>query len=158
ADVGGRAVLDAVLLVGGSSRMPRCREALTRTTGIEPRTGIDPDAAVAIGAARVARTEQARRNGRATAVTVPPTVRDVTAHALAFVGVAADGSRYVNEVMITRNAPIPARQVKRHTLSVARDTEGALDVYMLQGEAERPLDTNALGRWTFDGVPGNRKG
>lgn len=158
-DVGGRSALDAVLLVGGSSRMPRCREALTRTTGIEPRTGIDPDAAVAIGAARVARSERARRsNGHAHGLTKARTVRDVTAHALGFVVVAADGSRYVNEIMITRNAPIPAQAVKRHTLSVARDQAGVLDVYMLQGEAERPLDTNPLGRWTFEGVPGNRKG
>jgi molecular chaperone DnaK len=158
-DVGGPEALDAVLLVGGSTRMPRCRDTLVRTTGIEPRAGIDPDAAVAIGAARVARTEQVRRgNGHAVSLTKQRVVRDVTAHALGFVVVAADGSRYVNEIMIARNAPIPAQAVKRHTLSVARDQAGVLDVYMLQGEAERPLDTNPLGRWTFEGVPGSRRG
>jgi len=160
-DVGGRTRIDTVLLVGGSSRMPQCRAALIGTTGIEPRTGVDPDAAVAIGAAIVARNHDApaRPAGTAGGLMIRGTkIRDVTAHALGFVVVAADGSRYVNEVMITRNAPIPAEQTKRHQLAVGRGEQGVLDVYMLQGESQRPLDTNPLGRWTFEDVPGNRKG
>lgn len=158
-DIGGTGTLDAVLLVGGSTRMPKCREALVAATGIEPRKGVDPDTAVVTGAALVAQDETtpkaASGNGALSARRV---VRDVTAHALGFVVVAADGSRYVNEVMIGRNAPIPASQTKRHQLAVGRSTEGVLDVYMLQGEAERPLDTNPLGRWTFEGITDNRKG
>jgi Mg-chelatase subunit ChlD len=148
-----------VLLVGGSSRLPQGRSALVKTTGIEPRTGVDPDAAVAIGAAIVARGERSRATpGVSMGLSASRRIRDVTAHALGFVVVAADGSRYVNEVMITRNAPIPVQAVKRHRLAVARQQTGVLDVYMLQGAAERPLDTNPLGRWTFDDVPSNRKG
>jgi molecular chaperone DnaK len=156
-DVGGRSHIDTVLLVGGSSRMPQCRAALVKTVGIEPRTGVDPDAAVALGAAVVARGYEARGTS-AGGLMARRSVRDVTAHGLGFVVVSADGARYVNEVMITRNAPIPAAETKRHQLAVGRKKTGVLDVYMLQGEAERPLDTNPLGRWTFTGVPGNRKG
>ena len=157
-DIGGAGKLDEVLLVGGSSRMPHCRVALERATGLAPRQGVDPDAAVVIGAALVARDHDrpARAAGPGMAARRP--MRDVTAHGLGFVVVAADGSRYVNELMIARNAPIPAQATKRHELDVARGDDGVLDVYMLQGEAERPLDTNPLGRWTFHGVPGNRRG
>ena len=155
-DVGGRSVLDEVLLVGGSSRMPRCRAALERTTGLKPRTGVDPDAAVAHGAA-IAAAEAAPRTG-VSPIGIARTVRDVTAHALGFVVVSGDGSRYVNEVMVRRNAPIPAAETKRHRLAVPRGGTGMLDVYMLQGEAQRPLDTNPLGRWTFERVPGHRCG
>lgn len=158
-DVGGPSELDAVLLVGGSTRMPQCRRALLRSTGIEPLMGVDPDAAVVTGAARVARDhDEASRPGAAAMLTARRVVSDVTAHALGFVVVSADGSRYVNEVMIQRNAPIPAKQTKRHELAVGRDDSGVLEVYMLQGESQRPLETNALGRWSFESVPGNRKG
>jgi molecular chaperone DnaK (HSP70) len=157
-DVGGRSRIDAVLLVGGSSRMPACRDALVRTVGLEPRAGVDPDAAVALGAAAIARDHEPSPQASGGGLMTRRSVRDVTAHGLGFVVVAADGSRYVNEVMIARNAPIPASQTKRHQLAVRRDDHGVLDVYMLQGEAERPLDTNPLGRWSFEGVPGNRRG
>ena len=158
ADVGSRAQLDEVLLVGGSSRMPRCGAALERATGLTPRVGVDPDAAVAHGAAIAAgQAFTAPRPGRA-GLAITRKVRDVTAHALGFVVVSSDGSRYVNEVMIARNAPIPATATKRNRLPVPRDATGLLDVHMLQGEAQRPLDTNPLGRWTFERVPGHRRG
>lgn len=156
-DVGGRSAIDGVLLVGGSSRMPRCREVLASVTGLEPRTGIDPDAAVAMGASLLASRHTAGRHGRQSAAGAVR-IKDVTAHALGFVVVSADGSRYVNEVMIERNAPIPIASTKRHRLTVVNGQTGVLDVYMLQGEASRPLDTTPLGRWSFEDVPGGRKG
>jgi molecular chaperone DnaK len=157
-DVGARAILDEVLLVGGSSRMPRCRDALERTTGLQPRTGVDPDAAVANGAAIAAREAGTSQRSSGPGLGDGRRIRDVTAHALGLVVLSPDGSSYVNDVMIRRNAPIPVTETKRRRLSVPRDGTGALDVYMLQGEAQRPLDTNPLGRWTFERVPGNRRG
>jgi molecular chaperone DnaK len=157
-DIGGAGKLDDVLLVGGSSRMPHCRVALQRATGIVPRQGVDPDAAVVVGAALIARDHDRPVRAAAPGMAARRPIRDVTAHGLGFVVVAADGSRYVNELMIARNAPIPAQATKRHELDVARGDEGVLDVYMLQGEAERPVDTNPLGRWTFRGIAGNRRG
>ena len=158
ADVGAHATLDEVLLVGGSSRMPRCRAALERTTGLPARSGVDPDAAVAHGAAIAARAASAAPRPGLPGLPPPRQVRDVTAHALGFVVLSSDGSRYVNEVMIARNAPIPALETKRQRLDVPRDGSGILDIHMLQGEATRPLDTNPLGRWTFERVPGHRRG
>ena len=158
ADVGGRAILYEVLLVGGSSRMPLCRSALERTTGMQPRTGVDPDAVVAHGAAIAACEASTQPRPGGSGLGIARRVRDVTAHALGFVVLSTDGSRYVNDVMIRRNAPIPATESKRHRLAVPRDGTGLLDIHMLQGEAQRPLDTNPLGRWTFERVPGDRRG
>ncbi len=155
--------LDAVLLVGGSTRMPMCAAALERATGRAPAKGVDPDQAVVRGAAMLASIRRAARSGIGArsaggAIAQLPQVRDVTAHALGFVVVSADGTRYVNEVMIARNAPIPAAASKCHRLASSRGSgPGTLSVYMLQGEAERPLDTQPLGCWTFDDVPAGRK-
>jgi molecular chaperone DnaK len=156
-DIGGAGLLDDVLLVGGSSRMPRCGEVLRRATGLTPRKGVDPDAAVTIGAAIIARDTEADRRSHGVSLSRAG-IRDVTAHALGFVVVSPDGSRYVNQVMIDRNAPIPASATKRQRLTVDRKQGGVLDVFMLQGDAERPLGTNPLGRWTFDDVRGHRRG
>lgn len=139
--------------------MPRCHDALERTTGLRPRAGVDPDAAVTHGAAVAAfEASSPARPATAGGLGTVRRVRDVTAHALGFVVLSSDGSRYVNEVMIRRNAPVPANETKRHRLAVPKGGTGLLDVHMLQGDAQRPLDTNPLGRWTFERVPGHRRG
>ncbi len=155
-DVGDADRIDEVLLVGGSTRMPPCADVLERVTGTRPSAGVDPDEAVARGAA-IAAAEPA--SGSASdgggALT---RIRDVTAHALGFVVVSAAGDRYVNQVMIARNAPIPARASKPHSLAVPAGGGGRLEVHMLQGEAERPLDNQPLGCWRFEGIEATRSG
>jgi molecular chaperone DnaK len=150
-DVGGAAVVDEVLLVGGSTRMPACAAIVERLVGRPPAGGVDPDEAVAHGAALVAAAREGRGGGALARV------RDVTAHALGFVVVAAAGDRYVNQVMVARNAPIPAVAAKEHQLE-ARASGGTLQVHMLQGEAERPLDNQPLGCWRFEGVTASAPG
>jgi molecular chaperone DnaK len=157
-DVGGTATIDDVLLAGGSTRMPPCAEVVRAATGHEPLAGIDPDEAVVRGAAQFAAAfsgseRSSSRGGLAARIT------DVTAHALGFVVVSSDGSRYVNEIMIPRNAPLPAEATKCHELALASAPERrVLSVYMLQGEAERPLDTDPLGVWRFTNVPDDASG
>ncbi len=156
-DIGGPDLIDGVLLAGGSTRMPPCAEVLRSATGREPLAGIDADEAIVRGAAMLA----------ATSLTTQTTPRgnlaggisDVTAHALGFVVVSADGSRYVNQVMITRNTTLPANATKRHQLHLgSTPEERVLSVYMLQGEAARPLDTEPLGAWAFSNIPGDARG
>jgi molecular chaperone DnaK len=154
-DVGGADRIDEVLLVGGSTRMPPCAEVLERATGTRPATGVDPDEAVARGAA-IAAAEPASKPAAAGGALAQ--IRDVTAHALGFVVVSADGGRYVNQVMIARNAPIPASESKAHSLAVPGGGDGRLEVHMLQGEAERPLDNQPLGCWRFEGIDSGRGG
>jgi molecular chaperone DnaK len=154
-DVGGAAAIDDVLLAGGSTRMPPCAEVVRAATGHEPLAGIDPDEAVVRGAAQFAaafdgRERNSSRGGLAAQIT------DVTAHALGFVVVSSDRSRYVNEIMIPRNARLPAEATKCHELELPSAPERrVLSVYMLQGEAERPIDTDSLGVWRFANVPGD---
>jgi molecular chaperone DnaK (HSP70) len=157
-DVGGRAQIDHVLLAGGSTRMPPCADVVLAQTGLTPIAGVNADEAVVTGAALFARGAAGAHAGAANAVTRRDRVRDVTAHALGFVVVSADGTRYVNQVMIARNAALPARVTKRQHLELPGAGESAvLSVYMLQGEAERPLDTEPLGRWTFTGIRAKRR-
>jgi molecular chaperone DnaK len=153
-EVGGADRIEEVLLVGGSTRMPPCAEVLARMSGVRPAAGVDPDQAVARGAA-IAAVEAERSTAGGGAL---GRIRDVTAHALGFVVVSADGRRYVNQVMIGRNAPIPASATKTHSLSVPGGGDGRLEVHMLQGEAERPLDNQPLGCWRFAGIEAKRGG
>jgi molecular chaperone DnaK len=154
-DIGGASRIDGVLLAGGSTRMPPCAEVVRAATGHEPLPGIDPDEAVVRGAALACAAAAGNVPRRGLAASIA----DITAHALGFVVVSADGSRYVNEVMIPRNAPLPASATKRHQLDLPSAPEGrVLSVFMLQGEAERPLDTDALGAWTFSNIPGDSHG
>jgi molecular chaperone DnaK len=152
------AELDAVLLVGGSTRMPMCRVAAEQATGRAPSEGVDPDQAVVRGAAILAAVRRVARGSigaapRESALARLPEVTDVSPHALGFVVISADGSRYVNEVMIARNAPIPAEVHKIRRLESQPRGAGRLQVYVLQGDADRPLDSRPLGSWTFNDVP-----
>jgi molecular chaperone DnaK (HSP70) len=161
-DIGGAARLDGVLLAGGSTRMPPCAELLRTVTGRSPLAGIDADEAIVRGAAIFATAAPGHGLPPGPAVTrggLAATISDITAHALGFVVVAADGSRYVNEIMIARNTPLPANATKTHQLQLGRAPhERVLSVYMLQGEAERPLDTDPLGAWRFTDIPGETYG
>jgi molecular chaperone DnaK len=156
--------LDAVLLVGGSTRMPMCAAALHKATGLEPAKGVDPDQAVARGAALLAATRRSARGiskagaGMPQALSRLPSVQDVTPHALGFVVISADESRYVNEVMIARNAAIPTEQRKVRRLDAHGSRQTQLQIYLLQGDSERPLDTAPLGSWTFNEVPAGADG
>jgi molecular chaperone DnaK (HSP70) len=171
--------IDAAVLVGGSTRMPACAALVERLSGRAPTRGIDPDIAVAQGAALVAARHRSeagvpgarrglrafsggRRGGpetpdtgrAANGLVRSVTVKDVTAHALGFVVINAAGDRYVNDVMIARNTALPAWQTKTKRLEKGIDE---LDVYVLQGHQERPLATESLGRYRFADVPGGKK-
>jgi molecular chaperone DnaK len=158
-DVGGAARIDGVLLAGGSSRMPPCAEVVRSATGCEPLAGIDPDEAVVRGAAMFAAAASARGDRGSSGGGLAAQITDVTAHALGFVVVSSDGSRYVNEIMIPRNAPLPAEATKCHELNLpSASDDRVLSVYMLQGEAERPRDADSLGVWRFRSIPGQGDG
>lgn len=158
--------IDEAILVGGSTRMAACAPLLARITGLQPQPGVNPDEAVALGAAAYA--WHLRRGPAAGSAAAAPrqaggfaqlrAVRDVTPHALGFVVISADGERYVNEVMIPRNAPIPAQAHKVRRLDAPHSATAELNVHLLQGDSRRPLDAAPLGRWTFSEVPVGRHG
>jgi molecular chaperone DnaK (HSP70) len=160
--------LDGVLLVGGSTRMPMVRSYVSQMAGKPPRTGVNVDEVVALGAAIQAAIEVGQQIGdavprftlaagtapAATKETVAPgrRVTDVMSHSLGTVAVSPDGSAYVNDVVIRRNLPIPARNTKSYIHETHGGSNSKLEVYLTQGESSAPLDCTILGKYVFDGI------
>jgi molecular chaperone DnaK len=104
--------VDRVLLVGGSTRMPMVTQLVERITGREPERGINPDEAVAMGAAIVAHLVSGSAGGLPAGA--PTSYVDVTSQGL---GIAAlnDINRLENSVILSRNTKIPSRQEKTYS-------------------------------------------
>jgi molecular chaperone DnaK len=160
--------LDGVLLVGGSTRMPMVRAYVSQMAGKPPRTGVNVDEVVALGAAVQAAIEvglsisdavprltlstagpQAAANHAATAVR---RVTDVMSHSLGTIAVSPDGSAYVNDIVIRRNLPIPARNTKSYLHATHAGANAQLEVYLTQGESDAPLDCTILGKYVFNDI------
>ena len=146
------AMLAGVLLVGGSTRMPMIRASVRAMSGREPRSGVNVDEAVALGAAIQASIEEGDDAGPRRTLPGPRRVVDVMSHSLGAVAVAPDGSRYVNDIIIRRNLPIPAEGTARYLHATRGGADASLDVYLTQGEGLDPLDVSILGRYSFDGI------
>ncbi|QEH37939.1 Chaperone protein DnaK [Aquisphaera giovannonii] len=159
--------LDGVLLVGGSTRMPMVRSYVAGMAGKPPRTGVNVDEVVALGAAVQAAIEVGESIGDALprftlgavavgkgahAPAAAPRVTDVMSHSLGTIAVSADGSAYQNDIVIRRNLPIPARNTKTYLHATHGGANSRLEVYLTQGESESPLDCTILGKYVFDGI------
>ncbi len=159
--------LDGVLLVGGSTRMPMVRTYVTQMAGKPPRVGVNVDEVVALGAAIQAAIEVGQQIGDAVprftlsassqpagdrALTANRRVTDVMSHSLGTVAIAPDGSSYLNDILIRRNLPIPARNTKSYLHATHGGANTKLEVYLTQGESDAPLDCTILGKYVFEGI------
>src|SRR5215212_999300 len=147
--------LSGVLLVGGSTRMPMVRSYVTEMAGAPPRTGVNVDEVVALGAAIQAAMEVGQTSRDATpqfTLAGARRVHDVMSHSLGTVAVSPDGSRYVNDVVIRRNLPIPAENTKSYLHATHGGANSTLEVYLTQGESDRPLDCTILGKYVCSGI------
>ena len=160
--------LDGVLLVGGSTRMPMVRTYVSQMAGKPPRTGVNVDEVVALGAAIQAAIEVGQNIAdavpRFTLSAAGPRaaandagapsrrVTDVMSHSLGTIAVSPDGSSYVNDIVIRRNLPIPARNTKSYLHETHGGSNTRLEVYLTQGESSTPLDCTILGKYVFDGI------
>ena len=147
--------LGGVLLVGGSTRMPMVRQYVGQMAGQPPRAGVNVDEVVALGAA----IQAAMDAGLATDSAAPKftlagarRVSDVMSHSLGAVAVSPEGSMYVNDVIIRRNFPIPAQAKTTYLHETHGGANQTLEIYLTQGESERPLDCSILGRYVFSGI------
>lgn len=131
--------IDTIVLVGGSTRMPAVRELITRLTGRAPVDGVDPDEAVALGAA--IRAAQTGEPIEGTAGLDAITVTDVTSHAL---GVLAldDDENLRNFVVIAKNEAVPATGVQGMTTMSASDR---LTLEVTQGDDPDPDFVTVIG-------------
>ncbi len=130
--------LDAVVLVGGSTRMPMVQELVRSMTGKEPNKSVNPDEVVAIGAALQA--------GVLAGDVSDVLLLDVTPLSL---GLETLGG--VMTTLIPRNTTIPTR--KSEVFSTAEDNQTAVDIQVLQGERPMAQDNNALSVFRLDGIP-----
>ncbi len=147
--------LQGVLLVGGSTRMPMVRSFVTEMAGKPPRAGVNVDEVVALGAAVRAAADEGEDPQDATPRFSLPGARrvlDVMSHSLGVVAVNAEGTAYVNDVVIRRNLPIPAGNSRPYLHATHGGANTRLEVYLTQGESASPLDCAVLGKYAFDGI------
>ena len=130
--------VDEVVLVGGSTRMPRVHQVVKEYFGKEPHKGVNPDEVVAIGAAI--------QGGVLSGEVKDVLLLDVTPLSL---GIETLGG--VSTVLIPRNTTIPAK--KSEIFSTATDNQTSVEVHVLQGERSMSRDNRTLGRFHLTGLP-----
>ncbi len=129
--------IDEVVLVGGSTRMPRVQQLVKEYFGREPHKGVNPDEVVAVGAAV--------QGGVLTGEVKDVLLLDVTPLSL---GIETLGG--VMTTLIPRNTTIPSR--KSEFFSTATDNQTSVDVHVLQGERQMVRDNRTLGRFHLTGL------
>jgi len=130
--------VDEVVLVGGSTRMPKVQQLVRDYFGKEPHKGVNPDEVVAIGAAV--------QGGVLAGEVKDVLLLDVTPLSL---GIETLGG--VMTTLIARNTTIPTR--KSETFSTATDNQTSVEVHVLQGERQFARDNRTLGRFHLIGMP-----
>lgn len=156
--------LDGVLLVGGSTRMPMVADFVQEVTGRPPLRGINVDEAVALGAALQAAADLKVEDDLSLEASSSsefslPAIRDVTCHSLGMVAENQDRSKYLNSIIIRKNSQIPAENACDYTIRVSSNRNAnKLEVYMLQGEVESPIECSVLGKYVFTGFAPTKTG
>ncbi len=130
--------IDEVILVGGSTRVPKVQELVKRIFGKEPHKGVNPDEVVAIGAAI--------QGGVLAGDVKDVLLLDVTPLSL---GIETLGS--VMTKLIDANTTIPTK--KSEVFSTAADNQPSVEIHILQGERSMATDNRTLGRFHLDGIP-----
>ncbi len=137
------AQIDEVVLVGGSTRMPRVQQIVKEVFGKEPHKGVNPDEIVAVGAA----IQGAVLTGEVTDLLL----LDVTPLSL---GLETKGGVFTK--LVEKNTTIPTE--KKETFTTAEDNQSAVTIKVYQGERPMAADNRLLGEFNLDGIPPARMG
>lgn len=173
--------VDDVLLVGGSTRMRQVPKYLQSKTGKAPLSQVNPDEAVALGAAiqvnqelpeyGVVRVGGAKKkanffSGPISKVTVGKETsfanalqvrqRDVVAHAMGVIAVNAEGTEYINKTIIPANQQIPVKCAESFHFMTSKDGDNEMEIYVLQG-SKQILQCQIIGKYVVTGIQHRRE-
>ncbi|MEX1230568.1 MAG: molecular chaperone DnaK [Planctomycetaceae bacterium] len=135
--------IDEVVLVGGSTRVPKVQEFVKQLFGREPHKGVNPDEVVSVGAAI--------QGGIIGGEVKDVVLLDVTPLSL---GIETEGG--IMTVLVERNTTIPT--TKRETFSTAADNQTAVTVRVFQGERAMANDNRLLGQFNLEGIQAQPRG
>jgi molecular chaperone DnaK len=130
--------IDEIILVGGSTRIPKLQEVVRAYFGKEPNRSVNPDEVVAIGAAI--------QGGVLAGDVKDVLLLDVTPLSL---GIETMGA--VTTVLIPRNTTIPTK--KSEVFSTAEDNQTTVEIHVLQGERQMAVDNRTIGKFQLTGIP-----
>jgi molecular chaperone DnaK len=135
--------IDEVILVGGSTRIPKVQETVKSLFGREPHKGVNPDEVVAVGAAI--------QGGVLAGDVKDVLLLDVTPLSL---GIETLGG--VMTTLISRNTTIPTKRTE--VFSTAEDNQTTVEIHVLQGERDMASDNKTIGRFQLTGIPSAPRG
>jgi molecular chaperone DnaK len=135
--------IDEVILVGGSTRIPKIQEAVEAFFGKKPNKSVNPDEVVAVGAA----VQGGVLSGD---------VKDVLLLDVTPLSLGIETLNNVYDVVIEANTAIPTKKSKVYSTAV--DNQPSVDIHILQGERPMARDNRTVGRFILDGIPSAPRG